>query len=153
MKIFLDGHKPFEKHFKIKFDEPKIKIHSNGFISVTVDWHSKKDCEHFWRFKYPDLTHKMFGGETIFKRKKYLTKAAAFNFPDLDVDNEDCKKVDFKELKMASWFDICIGSETEEEFYKDRYDYIFFENTKYGLVCWFAPEGWEDWNSAKDFAQ
>jgi hypothetical protein len=153
MKIFLTGHQAFEKHFRIKFDEPVVKIHTNGFVSVSVDWHAKQGCIDFWRFKYPDLTHKMFGGDAIHKRKRYFIQSAAFHFPDLETDTESTIKIDFTALKMTSWFDVCVGTATEQEFYEQEYDYVFFEKTKYGLICWFAPRGWEDWNNTKDFEQ
>ena len=154
MKIFLQGHKPFEKHFKIKFKEPQIKIHSNGFISVTLDWTSGKDSVDFWRFKYPELAHTQYGGAAFHKRKKYFIINASFEFPELEKDHEgQVSVVDFIKLKMTSWFEICLGAETEEEYHKNEYEYTFFEKTKYGLICWFAPKGWEDWNNAKDFEQ
>ena len=154
MKIFLQGHKPFEKHFKIKFKEPQIKIHSNGFISVTLDWTSGKNGVDFWKFKYPELAHTQYGGAAFYKRKKYFIINASFEFPDLEKDHEgQTNAIDFKELKMTSWFEICLGAETEEEYHKNEYEYTFFEKTKYGLICWFAPKGWEDWNNAKDFEQ
>ena len=146
MKIFLQNHKPFEKHFKIKFKEPQIKIHSNGFFSVTLDWTSTKDTVNFWRFKYPQLAHITFGGAARYKNKTYLIHSAAFEFPDLSDD-------DLAVLKMTSWFDICIGHETDEEYSSRKLEYVFFEKTKYGLICWFAPNNWEDWNNAKDFEQ
>ena len=154
MKIFLQNHKPFEKHFKIKFKEPQIKIHSNGFISITLDWTSGKDSVDFWRFKYPELAHTQYGGAAFYKRKKYFIINASFEFPDLEKDHEgQTNAVDFKELKITSWFEICLGAETEEEYHKNEYEYTFFEKTKYGLICWFAPKGWEDWGNAKDFEQ
>jgi hypothetical protein len=154
MKIFLQNHKPFEKHFKIKFKEPQIKIHSNGFISVALDWTSGKDSVDFWRFKYPELAHTQYGGAAFYKRKKYFIINASFEFPELEKDHEgQTNAIDFKELKITSWFEICLGTETEEEYHKNQYEYTFFEKTKYGLICWFAPKGWEDWNNAKDFEQ
>lgn len=140
MKIFLNNHKPFEKAFKIKFDKPVIHKHTNGFISVQVDWHSRKTTEDFWRFKYPELDSKTYGGVVFHKKKKYLNHSVSFNFPDLG-------DIDFSKLEMTSWFDICIGSETEEE-YESCHRYEFFDKTKYGLIAWFAPKGWEDWSSA-----
>jgi hypothetical protein len=149
-KIFLSNHKPFEKNFGIRFEEPEIKIHRNGFISVTVDWKSRKNTVDFWRFKYPELQHTMYGGDALYKRKRYfINTAVAFSFPNLDEDQPI--PIDFKELKMTSWFDICLGVKTEEDFGKDPYEYLFFEKTKYGLICWFGPKGWEDWDNAKDF--
>lgn len=165
MKIFLQNHKPFEKHFKIKFKEPQIKIHSNGFISVTLDWISgtsrssmnsrvSRISGDFWRFKYPELAHTQYGGAAFYKRKKYFIINASFEFPELEKDHEgQVSVVDFIKLKMTSWFEICLGTETEEEYNKNQYEYTFFEKTKYGLICWFAPKGWEDWNNAKDFEQ
>jgi hypothetical protein len=142
MKIFLNGHKEFEKNFNIKFDKPKIREHSNGFISVTVDWHAKKDTVDFYKFKYPELAHTVYGGIAMYKKKKYINHSASFDFPELN-------DFDFNSLKMTSWFDICVGYETEEEMYTQGYEYTFFEKTKYGLLCWFAPKGWEDWDNAK----
>lgn len=146
MRIFLANHKPFEHHFKIKFDEPKIRVHSNGFVSVTLDWHAKKGAEDFWRFKYPELVHRSYGGIELFKRKKYYTNSAAFEFPDL-------ADVDFVSLEMCSWFDVVIGSETEDEHHDQSLEYVFFEKTKYGLVAWFAKKEWEDWDNAVEFVQ
>jgi hypothetical protein len=140
MKIFLDKHKEFEKNFKIKFDEPNIFKHTNGFLSVQVDWHSKKNTEDFWRFKYPELDSKTYGGVVFHKRKKYFNHSVSFNFPDL-------QDVDFEALKMTSWLDICIGYETEQE-YASGCEFEFFNKTKYGLIAWFAPKGWEDWSNA-----
>lgn len=144
MKVFLDQHKPFEQHFGVKFEEPKIMIHANGFMSVTIDWTCKqKNREEFWRFKYPELTCRTFGGVTTYKRKKYLVHSASFEFPDLDAD--------FEKLEMASWFDLIIGSETQEEYDGDSYEFVFFEKTKYGLVAWFGRKNWENWSSAVEF--
>ena len=152
-KIFLNNHKPFEKNFGIRFEEPKIKVHSHGFISVTVDWLKRKNTVDFWRFKYPELQHTMYGGDAFYKRKRYfINTAVAFSFPELEQDYEgQPSSVDFKELKMTSWFDICLAVEKEEDFGKDPYEYLFFEKTKYGLICWFGPKGWEDWDNVKDF--
>ena len=34
----LENTKNFEKHFNFKFLKPQAKVHSNGFISVVLDW-------------------------------------------------------------------------------------------------------------------
>lgn len=146
MKIFLTNHKPFERHFGIKFDEPKIRVHSNGFVSVTLDWHAKKGAEDFWRFKYPDLAHRTYGGVETYKKKRYFVHSASFEFPDL-------KDVDFAPLEMCSWFDIVVGSETQDEQDNNSLEYVFFEKTKYGLIAWFAKKDWEDWENAKELQQ
>lgn len=144
MKILLDGHKDFEKKFKFKFSEPEIRIHDNGFISVRLDWVRKRTCDDFYKFKYANLAHRSYGGSFVVKRKKYFPiVSASFEFEDA---NEDCKN-----LNITPWFNISIASETEEGSLGEDFDYIFFENLKYGLICWFAPKYWENWGKAKPF--
>ena len=142
MKITLDGHKAFEKKFKIKFFKPEIHQHSNGFLSVRLDWVRGKKCEDdFYKFKYAQLAHRSYGGSYAIGRKKYINiVSASFEFEETI---EDCEK-----FEITPWFSVCIGAENEEKASQYEYDYVFFENTKYGIVCWFAPKGWEDWNSA-----
>jgi hypothetical protein len=141
MKVFLDGHKSFEKKFKFHFFTPEVHVHKNGFISVRIDWGNSKSDE-FSKFKYAKLTHRSYGGSFFVKKKKYFNiVSASFEFED--VINE-CEK-----LNITPWFNVCIASDTEEGSFDEEFDYLFFENLKYGLICWFAPKGWEDWLNAK----
>lgn len=142
MKIILNNYKCIEKIFKIKFLKPVIKIHKNGFISVVVDW-STRNCDEGegYKFKYVELAYSSSGGLVYLPTRKkpfYNLRTASF---------------DFEDLKDHSWkqppFDITIASDKEG----DDYDYLFFHNTKYGIICWFAPRGWEDWDNAVDFKQ
>lgn len=142
MKVILNNYKCIEKIFKIKFLKPKIKIHKNGFISVVVDW-STRNCDEGegYKFKYVELAYTSSGGLVYLPTRKkpfYNLRTASF---------------DFEDLKDHSWkqppFDITIVSDKEE----DDYDYLFFHNTKYGIICWFAPKGWEDWDNAYEFKQ
>jgi hypothetical protein len=143
MKVLLDGHKDFEKKFKIRFFEPEVHVHSNGFISVRLDWNNK-GSEEFYKFKYAKLAHRSYGGTFFVKKKKYFNIiCASFEFEDVI---EDCEN-----LNITPWFNVSIASETEEGSFEEEFDYIFFENLKYGIICWFAPKGWEDWNNVKPF--
>lgn len=143
MKVFLQNHKKFEKYFKLKFDAPDAKVHKNEFISVAIDWHPKKSCIDSYRFKYPDLVHTMYGGDIVEKRKRYFNvRTASFKFPDL-------KDEDFADKQMCSWFDVCLVVDTEEEVDQNEFDYLTFNQTKYGVIVWFAPRGWEDWKNTK----
>jgi hypothetical protein len=141
MKLILDGCKDFEKKFKFKFFKPEIHVHTNGFISVRLDWGNSK-CDEFSRFKYVKLAHRSYGGDFFVKRKQYFNiVSASFEFEEVI---EDCEK-----LNITPWFSVSLSSETEEESFNENFDYIFFENIKYGLICWFAPKGWEEWGKAK----
>ena len=142
MKVILNNYKCIEKIFKIKFLKPQVKIHKNGFISVVVDW-STRNCEEGegYKFKYVELAYSSSGGLVhLPTRKKPLYNIRTASF-------------DFEDLKDHSWkqppFDITIASDKED----DDYDYLFFHNTKYGIICWFAPKGWEDWDNAYEFKQ
>jgi hypothetical protein len=142
MKIILNNYKFIEKVFKIKFLKPEIKIHKNGFISVVVDW-STRNCEEgeSSKFKYVELAYTSSGGQIFLRTNKkpfYNVRTASFDFEDLK-----------DHLSKQPPFDVTIASENEE----DDYDYLFFHNTKYGIICWFAPKGWEDWNNAYEFKQ
>lgn len=148
MKILLQGTKQFEKLYDIKFCKPLVKIHANGFISVVVDWSPKKTCKESYRFKYVDLTHTSSGGSVYVKSKNFFNiRTASFRFEDERLNDE------LEKLEITPWFDVCIASETESESFEKDYDYLFFHNTKYGIICWFAPKGWEDWGNAKEFIQ
>lgn len=142
MKIILNNYKFIEKVFKIKFLKPQIKIHKNGFISVVVDW-STRNCEEgeSSKFKYVELAYSSSGGLVYLPTRKkplYNLRTASFDFEDLK-----------DHLRKQPPFDITIASEKED----DDYDYLFFHNTKYGIICWFAPKGWEDWDNAYEFKQ
>ena len=135
-----------EKAFRIKFTAPKILKHTNNWVSVTLDWVQKKGCEDFWRFKYPVLAYKMYGGDYIKNKKRYINKVSAtFEFPDLkDVNNPN--------TKVNKSFQISFSTLPKEEFLdQTSYDFEKYDQTKYGVVAWFAPRGWEDWNNAKPF--
>jgi hypothetical protein len=150
MKILTLGTKQFEKHFKVKFKKPEIKVHSNGFISVCLDW-STKDCgvDQGYKFKYVELAHTSSGGSVYLQTKKnyYNVRTASFQFAEEEVSKE-CDT-----FEITPWFDVTIASETGIVDDDKDYDYIFFHNTKYGIICWFAPKGWEDWDNAKEFKQ
>lgn len=143
MKIILQNTKNFEKHFNFKFLKPQAKIHSNGFISVVLDW-TNLDNKKFHDFKYVDLAHYSSGGIVVEKRKKYYNiRTASFEFVEL-------KELDWQGLKMSPWFEISLVVENEQESFDKQFDYLFFHNTKYGVICWFAPKDWEDWDNTKD---
>lgn len=139
MKIFLKNTRQFEKKFKFKFLKPLARLHSNGFVSVTVDW-TNLSCTDFPKFKYPNLIHRCYGGDVMYSKKRYLNiQTASFEFPELS-------KEDTEGLRPF-WFDIVLGAENEEDEKANQYDYLFFEQVKYGVVCWFGPRGWEDWTN------
>ena len=143
MKVIIDGHKAFEKKFKFKFLEPEVHKHTNGFLSVKLDWvNSKKGGDDFYKFKYANLTHRSYGGSFFLKKKKYFNiVSAAFEF------EETIQQCD--QFKITPWFNVSLATDNEEDSFQDGYDYIFFETLKYGIICWFAPKGWEDWDKAK----
>jgi len=142
MKIKLDGHKNFEKKFKFKFLKPKTRIHTNGFLSVELDW-TNLECDEFYKFKYANLAHRTYGGDFYVGKKRYINAvSASFEFEEAI---QECEAAE-----ITPWFSICIASEIEGSF-DTSFDYVFFENTKYGLICWFAPKSWEDWSNAKEY--
>ncbi len=57
----------------------------------------------------------MYGGDAVYKGKlHFINIAAGFSFPELEQDYEgQPSSVDFNELKMTSWFDICLAVEKE----------------------------------------
>ena len=145
MKIILEGHKNFEKNFKFKFLKPKTRIHTNGFLSVELDW-TNLECDEFYKFKYANLAHRTYGGDFYVGKKRYInTVSASFEFEEAI---QECEAAE-----ITPWFNILIAEEQGEflEPFTNEYDYIFFENTKYGLICWFAPKGWQDWSNAKEY--
>jgi hypothetical protein len=143
MKVLLDGHTDFENKFKIKFLEPQICLHTNGFISVQLDWVKGKKCgDDYYKFKYANLTHRSYGGTFYIKKKKYFNIiSASFEFEETI---KQCENLD-----ITPWFDVSIATENEDASFEESFDYLFFENTKYGLICWFSPSGWQDWSNTK----
>ena len=150
MKIIFDSLKEYENKFQFKFLKPKLLKHSNGFISVQLDW-TNLECEEFYKFKYIELAHRIYGGSIQQgKRSYYNAVTASFSFPELETEIDEFNKN--KDQYICPWFNISIAVAKKNAFQKDHeFDYIFFENTKYGLICWFAPKGWEDWHNAKPF--
>lgn len=141
MKISLVHHKQFEKLFHIKFDKPITRLHSNGFMSVTVDWRCKKKAESCGRFKYVSLSHKTYGGSYSISNKKYINAvSASLEFGDLSAQDSDGL--------TPPWFDVSLGADNDYEVDNNQYDFIFLENTKYGVILWFAPKQWEEWDKA-----
>lgn len=150
MKILFKNLKEYEKQFSIKFCKPKLLKHSNGFISVQLDWNNDGNDE-FFNFKYPDLVHRSYGGFIKHgKRELYNSVTASFEFPDLKNKIEELNE---GESYFPFWFDISIGVAKKNAFQEGyEYESPFFEKTKYGLICWFAPKGWEDWDNTKSFS-
>jgi hypothetical protein len=143
MKAYLLEHKAFEKAFDIKFCKPEVRKHTNGFVSVIVNWHNQGKSPDFPKCKYINLCHWSSGGGFIVNKKRIINVAGAhFQFPDWEKVVEN--------LDITPWFEVCLGTPHEEEADSNSYDYLFFKNLKYGVEVWFAPSGWEQWDQAVD---
>lgn len=154
MKIIFSNLKEYEKQFNIKFEKPKISKHSNGFISVRLDW-GDAGSDDFFNFKHVSLAHNSSGGFLFqtnnSKRKRYNIITASFEFPT--IKESIWKKLNkTKDTFVSPWFSISITTSLKNAFKEGyEYDFVFFRNTKFGLICWFAPKGWEDWDNTEAF--
>ena len=97
--------------------------HENGFISIQVDWDAKG--ENAFKVKFPTDDGYMFTINSIEKQFKF--KALSFKYDDDEVGAE------------KSYVSFSVGLEFEE---KKDYTYLFYRNTGYGVVVYFAPYGW-----------
>jgi hypothetical protein len=151
MKIIFGELKEYENRFKIKFKKPKILKHSNGFISVQLDWENNGNVD-FCDFKYVKLAHYTYGGFACDStRKGHGIVSASFEFTELC---DEIEKINMKgrDEYITPWFTIALTTAKKNSFKQGyEFDYVFFNNTKYGLICWFAPKGWEDWDNATVF--
>lgn len=144
MRIFLRNTRDLEKHFRIKFSKPDIRLHPNELISVEVNWGSRDDCEDVTKFKYANSSHECFGGDFVVNKKRYINiRTVSFEFPDMKNFNSSL-------FNMSSEFQISFGAENEEEdeSVDYQYEYLFFQNTKYGIIAYFAKEGWDNWDKS-----
>lgn len=97
--------------------------HENGFISIEVDWTAKGERRS--DVKYPDDDGYMFSSDYIEKQFKF--KALSFKYDDDEVGAE------------KSYVSFSVGLEFDE---KKDYTYLFYNNTKYGVIVYFAPYDW-----------
>lgn len=152
-KIIIGNTEIYQKIFGIEFLQEESLLHSNGFVSVRLDWRNKKNIDGFSDFKYVDLSFTMYGDQVIHGKRKYNCIAtAAFDF-----NSEYIRDYKYEEdslppilISMATT-NKKYDDETSEDYKLYNYEYTHFENTKYGLICWFAPKGWEDWDNATKF--
>jgi hypothetical protein len=146
MKVIFSNLKEYEQRFQIKFLKPKISKHTNGFISVQLDWTNAGNAE-FFKFKRVDIAHSSYGGYVApVKRKNYNVVTASFEFPELEKLIEETNKS--KEQYITPWISISLTTAKKNAFKEGyEYNYEFFNNTKYGLICWFTPKNWEDWRN------
>lgn len=141
MKTLLINHKAFEKEFNFKFKEPETRRHTNGFISVTLDWVSKKETKDFSRFKYVKISHTTLGGAYTISKKRYLNvRSVALEFTGLE---------EGEERVAPPWFEISLAATSEDEADQNDYSFLFIENTKYGVIAWFGFKNWEDWENSE----
>lgn len=139
MIAVLRRQKNFEKRFNIKFHKPVALVHPNNFISVSVNW-VNRGCLDFPKFKYVDIAHHSFGGVEIISGKKlYNVNTASFEFPSLT--EEETKD-------MVPWFEVGLLATSKKEEQIKKLVYLFFNNLKYEIIVWFAPEGWAEWDKA-----
>lgn len=97
--------------------------HENGFISIEVDWTAKG--ENASMVKYPCDNGYMFSSDYI--EKQFQFKSLPFKYEDDEVHAQE------------SYVSFSIGLEFNE---KKDYTYLFYQNTKYGVIVYFAPYDW-----------
>ena len=141
MNTLLINGKEFEKEFNFKFKKPETRRHTNGLISVTLDWKSTKKTKDFSRFKYVKISHTSFGGAYTISKKRYINVCSvALEFTELKEDENTV---------APPWFEISLGASSENEADLSSYDFLFIQNTKYGVIAWFAFRNWEDWENSE----
>ena len=147
MKVILSNLKEYEQKFNIKFLKPRVSKHTNGFISVQLDWKNAGSDE-FFNFRNVALAHHSYGGYARRGKRDecYNIVTASFEFPELEKLIEKFNKS--KEEYITPWISISLTTAKKNAFKEGyEYNYEFFNNTKYGLICWFAPKNWEDWSN------
>lgn len=124
MKIYIEYDEDVAKDYGFELTQKSAVVLANGMIEVCLDWTSTKDQT---KFKYPSLSHYGYNSNSV-------DYAIEFN----NVTYKD------EELDFTSTFNISIGLVCDKAF-----EPLFHQNTKYGCLVYFAPEGWnlEDENN------
>ena len=112
-----------EEQLNVTFKKVIFHKHTNGFLSITLDWSTIDST-----YKYVKLDHTLSGSNWI--------DAVGLMFADADED--------------APWFIVGLSVDNDDDFFKpeNQFDFVKIDNTKYGVVVWFGPRGWEDWDNA-----
>ena len=133
-----------DRHYGVCLDEPTVRHFPNGIIAIALDWSLDPDTteenkDNFWKFKYVAQNSHGFGGALYGENdEEYdITGFVYFEFPELEKE------------EVNPLLEISIAAPHKEE-NKDElnYKYLYFENTKYGLVAYFAPSNWLDWENS-----
>lgn len=105
---------------------------ANGWIAVSVNW-NKADCY----FKYGIKGSTMYGGDIVSM--------------EVEFNSNKLKHYYTSEGNRSKWkieYSIEIGLKTLNG--KDlNYRPLFFENWKYCVRAWFAPEDWDDYKGSR----
>lgn len=125
----FDEAEAIAKQSKFYITEFKSLKLANGFIQIVVDW---GDAD--FRFKSGVLGIKTFA-------YNYCSLEVRFPLADFNYSGEGG---DIRETEMA----IEVGISNESDGEKINYTPLFFQNAKYGVVVYFAPNGWNDENDS-----
>ena len=109
---------------KINFEIEKIAAFrlKNGYIKLLIDWKAKDEYCH-------------------------IVKYASQGFTGWSSDGEVFAGADFTGLNEKRYFTIRFGIRFDDTI--EDFDYLFFQNTKYGLVAYFAPKNWNSTEGAE----
>lgn len=104
-------------------------------LCIQADWRGS------WETKYPKFdgtSHSSWGDEKV-----------RFKFQDAPIiigDDGELIKEKSKETDLETHFGLEIGFYEEDEDKQGGFldiNYLFHQNTKYGVVVYFAPKGWK----------
>lgn len=118
---------------KLKFQITSVCLYElpNGFLALSVDW--KAEGENYTAVKY---------AQQDIQSSSYLLnnwKESSFTIRFSDDLNYTWKTESGEDIE--DFFSIDIGLRFNTSFNK-QYDYVCFHNTKYGIIAYFAPKGW-----------
>ena len=102
-----------------------------NWIRVYATWAAKKDE---YKFKYPVLYGSSSG---------YSDSAVNLAFPQLKY------RYRHKQFSRMTPLQLSVGIQDIME-QQLKYSYRFFENLKYGVLVWFAPENWNNGEGDKN---
>ena len=124
--------------FKIEYLSADILNH-NKLIVITVRWTANE--EYILDTKY---------GVILSTGHELSAESVDIHFPKIKYEAIYQKDGNKPEYRCEGKFGITVGLQTKDET-ELKYDYIFFQNLKYGVQVWFAPDGWDDFSNSKEF--
>lgn len=142
-----------------RFTQLNATLHKNKWISLILDWTSNNDSNNSSSdFKY--CTVWIYGSS-------HDDCSVHLQFPMVKTTFSSLNHITNKKTRVRSCFTIEVGiqiknyyipkNQTDKEHkiaHKKntlKYKYAFTQNTKYGVLVWFAPNSWDNFKNSKCF--